>query len=154
MPVGLPARSAIVSDTLGLRGIEIGGFAGFSWGEVFPIYIGIGAGGLFGQLSDARSGTFVSTDGQRHTLRPASVASSVSFFWIRPELRISRKLTRSFAVSAGIGATFLVSLSNPSWDASQQIDLSTDGIGTYPKETLSGSLLVTIGPQIGATYLF
>jgi len=153
-PVGRAARSALVTDELSTRGALVGGHAGFSFGETYLVRVGLGAGALLGAIVDERVGTFVATDGIRYELSPARLAPSVAYFWVSPEVRVGVELGAHVELWAGLGAMVLVSTSSPRWDAAREIDLSTDGIGTYGGETLGGSLVVSAGPRIGVRYSF
>lgn len=154
LPVGRSARPATVTDALGLGGVIVEGWTGVSLGERVPVHVKLGAGVIFGAESDRRSGTFVATDGKQYDLRPVRVAPTATFFWVSPEVRVGLWLGRNVELLLGVDVSVLAALSRPQWDARREIDAATDGIGTFGAETLSGTVMVAIGPAAGVRYSF
>lgn len=154
LPVGRTARPATVTDALGLGGVSVEGWTGVSLGERVPVHVKLGAGVVFGAVSDRRSGTFVATDGKRYDLRPVQLAPTATLFWVSPEVRVGLRLGRDVELLLGVDVSVLAALSRPQWDVRREIDAATDGIGVFGAETLSGTVMVAMGPSAGVRYSF
>jgi hypothetical protein len=114
----------------------------------------LGAGALLGSLRDERSGRFTTSAGTAYQAAPVSDKQSASFFYLDPEVRVGFRLGTHFELSAGAEMPILIALSQAKWDRSIQVNASTDGLGAYPEEALTSSVLVTIAPGAGLRYDF
>jgi hypothetical protein len=156
-PVGINGTDkGSIDDTLAIRrGIFVGPWLGFSFGERFPVHLRVAAGPLFAFIGDTRSGKLSPVrTGPDYPVGPLSVSSFTPFVQIAPDLRFGYRITPHFEVNLGVDALILVALSKPGWDAKRQINAGSDGIGTFPAERFIGNILVGVAPGLGARYDF
>ncbi len=156
-PVGLNGRAkGTLDDTLAIRrGVLVGPWLGFSFGERFPVHARVAAGALFAWIGDTRSGTFTPVrPGPAYPVGPLAVSSFTPFVQVSPDLRVGYRVTPHFEVNLGVDALILVALAEPAWDAKRRINAGSDGIGTFPAERFVGHILVGVAPGLGARYEF
>jgi hypothetical protein len=48
----------------------------------------------------------------------------------------------------------MIALSQPKWDKAIELDTSTDGIGTYPADSLMGGFVLMLAPGVSLRYDF
>ena len=156
-PVGIDGKDrGSVDDTLAIRrGIFVGPWLGFSFGERFPVHLRVAAGPLFAFIGDTRSGKLTPVrTGPDYPVGPLSVSTFTPFVQITPDLRFGYRITPHFELNLGVDALILVALAEPGWDAKRQINAGSDGIGTFPAERFVGKILVGVAPGLGARYEF
>lgn len=141
--------SVTVSDALALRGMTVGAWAGFSFGERFPIHLRLGAGALIGSAGDAR--TF---DPSEVVTFEAGSSASANFFSMSPEVRAAIPIGDHVEISAGLEAMVLIGLSTPKWDEALEVELAGSQLGTFGPEALAGRVLVLFAPGVGVKYIF
>jgi hypothetical protein len=147
-PVGLNAREGTVDDTLKLRGVLAGAWAGLLFGERRFVELRFGAGALLGWASDTRTGTFGVAVG------PDSVAPFAAFVYVNPEVRVGIHVSERIALTAGIEGLLLASVSQPAWDATYTVDAKSDGAATFLAESLIGQVVLGLAPSVGVRYEF
>lgn len=153
--VGIKSADAgTVDDTLKLRGILAGAFAGFGVGEQVRLRLRLGAGALIGSLSDTRTGTFTASQGQRFDVGPLIVRPGAAWFYVDPEVRVGLRLGSHVELSAGVGALLLISTAPRTWDAAVPVNAGSDGYASFGPEALTGSVLVAVTPGLSARYDF
>jgi hypothetical protein len=147
----------VVKDELRLSGLTAGASAQYRRGEQWPVTLRIGAGVLLGDVRDDRSGTLTNSKGERYDVGPQrSVGATYVYF--APALRIGRRLGPHVEVNVGAEILLMAALSQPKWnDDSRILTTNTpgaqgDGLGTFGKDSLLGSVLVLIAPGIGARF--
>lgn len=151
-PVGKPVRHGTVADALKLRGALVGAWTALLFGERPFFQLRLGAGALIGWLADTRTGTFQSDDSASYDVGPDSVTPFAAFAFIEPEARIGVRVNERIALTAGVGALFLFGGSKPPW--TRPIHAPSDGLATYPAETLFGEAAFAFAPSVGARYDF
>ncbi|AUX42052.1 uncharacterized protein SOCE26_034770 [Sorangium cellulosum] len=157
-PVGLARNLGTVDDQLTLRGVMLGGWLGFTvpLGERFPLQFRVGAGALVGSLLDERSGgTFTASGGAPYDINTFTQKHPARFAYVTPEVRIGFPIGRRVQLNAGVALPVLIDLKGSVWDVAQVVPAGTDGRGSFPeKETLVGSVVLTVAPGIGVRYEF
>ncbi|WP_437682746.1 PEGA domain-containing protein [Sorangium sp. So ce131] len=154
-PVGFedPLRGT-ASDALRLGGFLAGATFGHHFGEDFPVLFRLGAGVLVGQVRDERTGRFRTTAGEWFNTTPVADFASTTYFYVDPETRIGLRLGERWEVSGSLKLLLLIGLSKPTWDRTIQLAAETDGIGTYPQESLMGDFVLMIAPGASLRYQF
>ncbi len=156
-PVGLMGKAkGTLDDSLAIRrGILVGPWLGFSYGERFPVHARLGAGPMFAWVGDTRTGSFTPVKaGPAYAVGPLSVSTFTPFVQITPDVHFGFRVTPHFEVGLGVDALILVALAEPSWDAKRQINAGIDGIGTFPSERFVGRVLFGVAPGLSARYDF
>jgi hypothetical protein len=154
VPVNVAPRVGATTDKLLLRGAMIGATAWFRFGEQYPALLRIGAGALLGSLRGEREGTFTATDGTQFKTYPVDDSPAARYLFIEPEVRVGFRFADRFVASAGVQALMLIAPSPPKWNDSLELSASTDGIATYPAETLSGGFVFGLAPGVSLRYDF
>lgn len=151
---GLAPQQGRTRDALRLNAAALGVNAGYVFGERFPITARVAGGVLIGSFTDERTGTF--TDSQQRENETGLVRQSPQVFYAYagPEVRVGYRLNDNFVVSAGVLGFALFGISRPTWDGTQLVNAGSDGVGTYPSETLLGDVVFMVAPSIGARYDF
>jgi hypothetical protein len=154
-PNGFPSPNAgTATDELRLTAFVGGATIGYHFGERFPALFRLGAGVVTGQVRSERQGTFRTSAGGSFDVDPAADFPPATYFYADPEARIGVRFADHFEVSAGVQALLLIALSQPRWDKSIELAASTDGIGTYPDESLMGEFVLMIAPGASLRYDF
>lgn len=156
-PKGRVANAGSTDDTLRLSGLTLGAAAQYHRGEEWPITLRLAAGVMLGSLNDSRSGTFTNTTNERYSVK-ASESASATYFYVAPEVRVGRYLTKSFEVNLGAEVLLMAALAQPRWRDQTGVVTSNaargDGLATFGERTTAGSFLVMVAPGIGARYTF
>jgi hypothetical protein len=63
-------------------------------------------------------------------------------------------LSEHWELTAGVSALLLIALKQPKFDSSIQVAAGSDGIGTYPNESVMGSFVLGIVPGANLRYHF
>ena len=147
-PVGLPERPGVAADALALRGLLVGPWASYVFGERFPVRLRLGAGALLGSLLDERTGAF---GGYGIGAAQAQTATSV---YVAPEVRVAYRLGKHVEMSAGLTALVLVALHLPRWDPTVPVDARADGLAFFGNDALASRAFVVIAPGVGSRYDF
>ncbi|WP_437282406.1 PEGA domain-containing protein [Sorangium sp. So ce375] len=141
-------------DVLRLRGVFLGGWIGYATETDVPVRFRLGAGGIFGSMSDARH--FTPSDGGR----PESVAyvqhQPARFAFVTPEVRVSLPLSKHVELNAGLELPMLFAVSRPRWSTSGEaaVRAGSDGAGYFDDDAFVGGVLVTVAPTVGARFDF
>jgi len=156
-PKGRVANTGSTDDTLRLSGLTLGAAAQYHRGEEWPLTLRLAAGVMFGSLNDSRSGTFTNTTNERYSVS-ASESAAATYFYVAPEVRIGRYLTKSFEVNLGAEVLLMAALAQPRWRDQTGVVTSNgargDGLASFGERTTAGSFLVMVAPGIGARYTF
>jgi PEGA domain-containing protein len=151
--VGKVPDDATAFDMLSLRGLVLGAWVGYALDAGLPIHLRLGAGGVFGSLSDARHGSFLaSSDGASHSLGSAVETQPARFVFVTPEVRVGWPLGKHVEINAGIEIPLLFAVPQPRWSAAQGIHAGPDGYGSFNADALVSGVLVTIAPTVGARF--
>jgi hypothetical protein len=158
-PVGLPRNPGTADDTRSLRAAVVGASAAVRLGDGVAASLQLGAGALLGQIEDHRTGAFSTVTRPSKPSVPYSVNVTESrgfgAFYLGPEARAVMRMGRSVEVSAGIKALVVVTPDPPSWAPDKVLfPAATDGLGKFPEEKLSGSVVALIGLGLGVRYEF
>ncbi|WP_438023767.1 PEGA domain-containing protein [Sorangium sp. So ce233] len=153
-PVGLAPRPGTADDTLKLRGVLAGAWAGVTLGERPSLHLRLGAGALAGSIGDRRTGTFSSRAGSSYRVGPVGDAPSATFIYIAPEFRVGVRAGEHAQLTAGIEGLLLVGLSRPRWRATRLVDAAEDGAATFAGDDLAGRVLLGLAPGVGVSYAF
>jgi len=164
--VGNPAMSATdpkvnaratgtVDDVLRLRGLFLGAWIGYALEARLPIHLRLGAGGLFGSMSDARRGSFtaIKANAPAYTVGTVVEHQPARFFFVTPEMRGGWPLGKHVELNAGLLVPVLFAVSRPTWSgATDGIHAGVDGYGWFNADALVSGVLVTLAPTIGARF--
>jgi hypothetical protein len=154
VPTGLPA-SGTANDDLLLSGVLLGATASLHKGQRVPVTLRLGAGALLGTVRDQRNGTFTTTVmPSQYQTGPVVVTPSATYVYLDPEVRVAWVVAPHVEVGVGVQALFLFNLTKPKWDDGLEVFASSDGVGTYGPDALTGSVVVLVVPGIGARYEF
>lgn len=154
-PVGsLSPQRGATRDTLRMNAAALGLHAGYVFGERFPISARVAGGVVLGSFTDERTGRFVDSLGQENPTGVVAQSPQIAYAYVGPEVRVGYRLNDSFVVSAGVLGFALIGISKPVWDENELVNAGSDGVGTYPSETLLGDVVFMIAPSIGARYEF
>jgi PEGA domain-containing protein len=148
-PVGLSARTAIVTDRVRLRGASLGLYGGLVLGGGPLLHLRFGAGVLVGSLDDTRSGVLDGVD-----VAPATVRANVVLVDLEPAIRLGYRPAPELELLGGIDIDVIIVPSPPRWDDATPVDAGAAGIGSYAAETFAGTVAFVASPVIGAAYAF
>ncbi|AUX41688.1 hypothetical protein SOCE26_031100 [Sorangium cellulosum] len=152
--VGIAAPNVGEADeSIQLRGVLAGAWAGLGFGGRYPVRLRLGAGAVIGSVADARTGTFTTSRGERYGVGPAVQVPSAAWFYLDPEVRVGVRLGERVELSAGVDVLVLVG-GAARWDAGQAINAAGDGYGQFDAEALTSPVLFAVLPGIGARYHF
>lgn len=154
VPVNLPAQAGTSNDALHLRGALLGATVGVHFGDRVPVAFRLGAGALIGSMRDERTGKFKTTGGASYETFAVAAAPAARYFLLDPEARVGLRFAKHFEASIGVQALVLIAITQPKWDERVEVGASTDGIGTYPADTLSGSVVLMLAPGANLRYDF
>lgn len=144
-------------DTIGVRGVFAGAFAGLRLGETYPVRLRVNTGISFGSVADVRYGEFHVNDPtvvDTYSIGPVVEAPSMIWFYLEPEVRVGLMVHEKVELSAGLGGLLLISPESPAWDASHAINASDDGYGRFPAEVLANSIVFAVTPGVSVRYTF
>lgn len=145
--------SRTVDDTLKLEGLLVGGWIGYRLGTSFPIHVHLNAGALLGALSDARGSSVTAGSRGAHPFATLVERHEARFVYLAPELRLGLPLSPHAELSAGIEVPILIAADRAVWSA--RLPQESDGRSyAFERETLSGAVLVTLAPGLGARFDF
>lgn len=151
-----PTAAGRADDKLQLGGVFVGAWGGYTFEaieELLPIHLRLGAGGLFGTLSDTRTGrAFVARDESEYGVGPAREIHGARFVYVTPEARIGLTLSRHVELNAGLAVPILFAVSPPVWSEDHAINAGPDGYGWFNGDSLVGNVVVTVVPMIGARF--
>jgi hypothetical protein len=145
------------NDTIGVRGVFAGAFAGIKFGDRFPLRLRVNAGVSFGSVADIRYGRFHVSDptvDEDYAIGPVVEAPSVTWFYLEPEVRMDFKLHKRVDLSVGMGGLLLISTESPTWDETHAINASDDGYGLFPAEVLINPIVFAVTPGVSVRYTF
>jgi PEGA domain len=143
-----------VEDRLRLRGVLLGAWVGYALEAGVPIHVRLGAGGVFGAMSDARRGSFAArTEGApAYSVGTVVEMQAARFVFVTPEVRLGWRLGEHVEVNAGLEVPVLFAVSRPAWSESNGIDAGADGYGWFSAETLVSGVFVGVAPTLGARF--
>ncbi|WP_437592396.1 PEGA domain-containing protein [Sorangium sp. So ce1000] len=159
-PVGSPTARAdskdagAVADVLQLRGLFLGAWVGYAIDVGLPIHLRLGAGGLFGSVSDARRGKFTASNGGRFGIGTHVQTQPARSVFVTPEVRVGLPLGRYVELNAGLEVPVLFAVSRPRWSDAEAVYAGPDGLGWFDADALVGGVLVTLAPTVGARFRF
>lgn len=146
-----------VDDSIGVRGVLAGAFAGIQFGDRFPFRLRMNAGVAFGSVADVRHGEFHVSDPtvtEDYSIGPVVEAPSMVWFYMEPEIRVDFKLHSRIDLSVGIGGLLLIATESPMWDETHAINASNDGYGRFPAEVLINPIVFAVTPGASVRYTF
>ena len=150
---GRPISNGTVKDALRLGGFAVGADAQFKVGDVWPITLRLGVGALIASIRDSRTGSFIDSTKVSYNVDTAQSGSAI-YVYVAPEVRFGRRFGEHFELNIGTQLLTLAALSSPSWNTAQTVSSGADGVGTFPKQSLAGSVVLAVTPGIGAKYEF
>lgn len=154
VPNSLEPRPGTADDDLLVRAFLGGATLGYHVGERFPVLFRLGVGGFIGSVRDDRAGTFTTRSNESFDAFPVTTTAQARYFFISPEARAGLRISKNFELSAGIKALLLITPTQPRWNDQIELDAASDGAGTYPADSLTGSFMVIISPGLGVRYDF
>ncbi len=166
-----PANAGSTDDAISLQGGHLGASVARTVGERFPVTFRLGAGGFFGSVQDDRSGDYKTTlrdvpdpTDPTQTIEKRSVGYTVERVsqtqaalgaYLAPEIRAGLRVSQRLDVALSVGALVLFLPKRPAWVPDQgYVQAGTDGQGKYDRDTLTGSVILTVSPGLVATYRF
>ncbi|MGK3982538.1 PEGA domain-containing protein [Sorangium sp. So ce136] len=158
MPIGTPAAgidsmdAGLVDDALRLRGLVLGAWVGHALDMGLPIRLRLGAGGLFGSISDARRGEFAASNGERYWTGTHVQTQPARFVFVAPELRVGLPLGRHVELNAGLELSLLFAVSQPRWSAAGGVDAGPSGYGWFNDDVLVSGAFFLVAPTVGARF--
>lgn len=153
--VGLPSPVDLgsVRDTIAIRGLFAGAWAGFSFAPLsprFPVHLRLSGGALWGEVSDARLGVFeAQLAGGSYPIGTAVERRSATFVFVTPEVRMGLKLRPRVELYAGLEVPIWLGLPSPRWSEAHPIRAGVDGYGWFRNESFIGSLVLGFVPGVG-----
>jgi hypothetical protein len=151
--LGRPPSAGTVKDALRLGGFAVGADAQFEIGNEWPLTLRLGIGALIASIKDSRTGNFVDSESKAYSVDTAQSAGA-TYLYVAPEIRFGRRFGEHFELNIGTQLLVLAGLKTPSWDTTQTVGSGSDGIGTFPSESLSGGVMLALTSGIGAKYEF
>ncbi|WP_437934281.1 PEGA domain-containing protein [Sorangium sp. So ce341] len=157
-PAGTPAARAdsrdagAVEDALRLDGRFLGAWVGYAIDAGVPVRFRLGAGGLFGSVSDARRGGFSASNGVRYATGTHVQTHPVRSVFVTPEVRVGLPLGRYVELNAGLQLPVLFALSQPRWSEAEGVHAGPDGYGWFDADALVSGVLVLVAPTVGARF--
>jgi hypothetical protein len=142
-----------VDDVRKLRGVLLGGWVGYAIDAGLPIRFRLGAGGLFGSMSDARSGSFTALKDMRaYRVGTVVETQSARFVFVTPEVRFGLPLGKHVELNAGLSLPVLFAVSRPRWSDADGVHAGPDGYGWFNADALVSGVLVTVAPTVGVRF--
>ncbi|XXT24415.1 PEGA domain-containing protein [Sorangium sp. So ce429] len=143
-----------VDDVLRLRGLFLGAWVGYALDAGLPIHFRLGAGGVFGSISDARRGSFTARteDAPAYSVGTVVGTQAARFVFVTPEVRVGWSLSARVEVNAGLEVPVLLPVPRPGWREVDGIHAGPDGYGWFSAETLVGGVVVGVTPTVGARF--
>lgn len=143
-----------VEDVLRLRGLLLGAWVGYALDAGLPIHFRLGAGGVFGSMSDARRGSFTARTASAPDYSVGTVVGTQAarFVFVTPEVRVGWSLGEHIQVNAGLEVPVLFAVSRPVWREADGIHAGPDGYGWFSAETLVSGVVVGVAPTVGARF--
>ena len=151
-PVGKTAQNGALDDKLSLTGVVAGADGQLSIGEKWPATLRFGAGVLLGGITDTRSGAFTDSKAASYAVNTRT-RPSATYLYVAPEVRIGRRFGPHVAVDVGVQAVIMVGLKTPKWDPLSTVS-GPDGFVQFPADSLTGGVMLSFVPGIGAKYEF
>jgi Tetratricopeptide repeat/PEGA domain len=149
-PVGLDANPGTASDAVTLRGGVVGASLIFQPELPAKIRLRLGAGTLFGTLSDERSGVFMAR-AQPYDVAERTQDRAADYAYLSIAADVGFALGGHWSARAGLDLSAFFALRQPVWDSGQNFN-SPDGDTQFPPETLAGRLLVSATPLATVGY--
>ena len=135
-------------------GCGVGAWVGYALDAGLPIHFRLGAGGVFGSMSDARRGSFAArTEGApAYAVGTVVATQAARFVFVTPEVRVGWSLGEHVEVNAGLEVPVLFAVSRPAWSEAYGIHAGPDGYGWFSAETLVSGVVVAVAPTVGARF--
>ncbi len=153
MPIGMStATGGTADDSLRLQGFMAGATIGYHLGDGYPVVFRLGAGVLYGELRDERSGTYQAQNGGSFDAYPVADFASATYLYLDPGVRAGVRFAEHFELTAGVQALMLIAIAAPTWDDSTELGAGADGIGTYPDEQTLGDFVLGVAPGVNLRY--
>ncbi|WP_437492535.1 PEGA domain-containing protein [Sorangium sp. So ce1014] len=146
-----------VDDVLRLGGLFLGGWLGYTLDAGLPIRFRLGAGGLFGSMSDARRGDFTARDQVRREVGTIVQIQPARFVFVTPEVRVGLPLGRHVELNVGLELPAHVAVSLPKWSDEKDVsgvNAGPDGYGWFNGDALVGGVFFSVAPTVGARFDF
>jgi hypothetical protein len=142
-----------VDDRLALGGALLGAWAGYTLG---PAEFRVAAGALAGDVLDERTNGSFTAAKDSTSFSPGALLErhTAVFLYLTPEARIGWQAGRHVLLTFGVSVPVLVGVQRPAWATWHVFHAGSDGIGNFGADKLTGSVVATIAPGIGARYDF
>ncbi|WP_044986206.1 PEGA domain-containing protein [Sorangium cellulosum] len=155
--VGGASYAVRVDDTTALRGALFGAWVGYSSGERLLLHARLGAGGLFGAVTESRASAPASTGGAP-SFGPIERSAAARFVYVAPEVRAGVRLARRVELTLGLAVPLLIAVPRPASsqrvfvDAAAGVDHAASA--WFPGEPLTAPLFPLFVPTLSARYDF
>ncbi|WP_437280286.1 PEGA domain-containing protein [Sorangium sp. So ce375] len=150
--VGVPSRDIDADDVLMLDGLFLGTWIGYAVDAGLPIRFRLGAGGLFGSMSDERRGDFSASNGERYGIGTYAQTQPARFVFVTPELRVGLPLSRHVELNAGLELPVFFAVARPRWREAEWVHAGSDGYGRFNADPLVSGVFVTVAPTVGVRF--
>ncbi len=149
-----PPQTGAATDDLRLSAFLGGLHLSYRFGESLPVLLRLGGGAIVGQVRDERRGHFTDSKGGPVDARSVDDLQQIVSVFINPEVKLGFKPTDNITLSGGVQATMLITVQQPKWTQTIEVDAGNDGLGTFPNDPLVGQFIVGIAPTVGFRYDF
>ena len=149
-----PPQSGTATDDLRLSAFLGGAHISYRFGDSLPVLLRLGGGAMVGQLRDERKGRFTDSRGAPVEARSVDDLQQVVSVFINPEVKVGFKPTDNITLSGGVQATMLITVQQPRWTETTEVNAGADGLGRYPSESLMGQFVFGISPVLSFRYDF
>jgi hypothetical protein len=150
--IGFGDKGQTVDDDLTLRAIKVTAGISYRHASRFPWMLRLEAGALLGSVKDERSGQLTSAN---PALPPQSLpfdaaeSASAAYLLVAPEGRVGYAITPALEINLGVSFALLGAVEQAKWNGGRRLVSPTDGVLTFPTESLIGSVLFVVVPGIG-----
>jgi hypothetical protein len=150
--IGFGDKAQTVDDDLTLRGLKLTAGVSYRHASRFPWMLRLEAGALLGSVKDERRGQLASAN---PAVPPQSLpfdateSAAAAYLLVAPEGRVGYAITPALEINLGVSFALLGAVQEAKWNAGRRLVSPTDGVLTFPAESLVGSVLFVVVPGIG-----
>lgn len=149
-----PPLSGTATDELRLSAFLGGVHISYRFGESVPVLLRLGGGAMVGQVRDERRGRLTDSTGAAVEARTVDDLQQIVSVFVNPEVKVGFKPTENITLSGGVQATMLITVQQPKWTETIEVNAGADGLGRYPSESLMGQFVFGIAPTVSFRYDF
>ena len=139
-------------DDMTLRGVKLTAGVSYRHASRFPWMLRLDAGALLGSVKDERRGQLASANPDMPPQAfafSATESPAATFILIAPEGRIGYQLTPALELNVGVSFLMLGEMTEAKWNTGRRVVSPSDGVVTFPADSLAGSVMLVVVPGIG-----